>query len=288
MGVNRKKEIYDICVRYDVIIVEDDPYYFLQEGSYTPKSRRTTRTAAFVDNDAFLANLIPSFLKFDYQGRVIRLDTFSKTIAPGSRLGWFTCSPLFAERLERQSEVSTQAPCGFSQSLVTKLLLTWKYDGYLRWLKDLGAEYTRRRDQLMDCLHEEFTLQFEEPNDGGPIRYLAYLKSKTDPITEKFSHPGTLVFSFVPPSSGMFIWIRMHFEEYPAVSSKKESLEIQLWTRLAEAGLLIAPGYIFDPIRAVNDRRGHYRLSFSEADASKLKQGMAIFARILGEFFTEG
>jgi len=71
---------------------------------------------------------------FDYQGRVIRLDTFSKvtgricvltfgwlertfyqTIAPGSRLGFFTCNGVFAERLERQGETSTQAPCGFGQ-----------------------------------------------------------------------------------------------------------------------------------------------------------------------------
>jgi aromatic amino acid aminotransferase I len=73
-------------------------------------------------------------------------------VAPGSRLGWFTCSPLFAERLERQGETTTQAPCGFGQvrlatlsrgslafsrfiqSLVTQLLLTWKFDGYVRWL----------------------------------------------------------------------------------------------------------------------------------------------------------
>lgn len=53
--------------------------------------------------------------RVDTQGRVIRLDTFSKTIAPGVRLGWFTCNPMFAERLERQGEVSTQAPCGVGQ-----------------------------------------------------------------------------------------------------------------------------------------------------------------------------
>lgn len=38
-----------------------------------------------------------------------------QTIAPGSRLGWHTCAPIFAERLERIGETSTQAPCGFGQ-----------------------------------------------------------------------------------------------------------------------------------------------------------------------------
>lgn len=61
----------------DVIIVEDDPYYFLQQGAYKPKSERST-AALKHESDKFLAGLAPSYLKFDYQGRVIRLDTFSK------------------------------------------------------------------------------------------------------------------------------------------------------------------------------------------------------------------
>jgi len=84
----------------------------------------------------FLASLVPSYLKLDYQGRVVRIDTFSKTICPGSRLGWTTCNPLFAERLERANESSTQAASGFAQALVGGLLAEqWGFEGYLRWLK---------------------------------------------------------------------------------------------------------------------------------------------------------
>lgn len=99
MGVERKKAIYEICVEFgkncaivvqlcssltsqttiDVIIVEDDPYYFLQQGVYSPKSERSTASLKY-DGDKFLADLAPSYLKFDYQGRVVRLDTFSKVI----------------------------------------------------------------------------------------------------------------------------------------------------------------------------------------------------------------
>ena len=32
MPVERKREIYAICAEYDVIIIEDDPYYYLQFG----------------------------------------------------------------------------------------------------------------------------------------------------------------------------------------------------------------------------------------------------------------
>lgn len=86
--------LISLITRKDVIIIEDDPYFFLQEGPYTPKAQRKMSE---VDSDEeYLRKLAPSFLKsvlacdfhvwlvndsfhsFDYQGRVIRLDTFSK------------------------------------------------------------------------------------------------------------------------------------------------------------------------------------------------------------------
>jgi aromatic amino acid aminotransferase I len=58
--------------------------------------------------------MVKSFLTIDVQGRVVRLDTFSKTLAPGARLGWFTGSKMFIERLLRGTEVQTQMPSGIS------------------------------------------------------------------------------------------------------------------------------------------------------------------------------
>lgn len=41
----------------------------------------------------FLDSLVPSFLSMDTDGRVIRLDTFSKILVPGCRVGWITAQP---------------------------------------------------------------------------------------------------------------------------------------------------------------------------------------------------
>lgn len=113
-------------------------YYFLQSGEYhRSEQERSSALPNKTESDAeFLASLVPSYLHLDYQGRVVRIDTFSKTICPGSRLGWTTCNPVFAERLERANESSTQAASGMSQALVGSLLAEqWGYTGYLRWLK---------------------------------------------------------------------------------------------------------------------------------------------------------
>lgn len=48
----------------DVIIVEDDPYYFFQMPQYVPKETRNTRASPFdADTDSYLRRLVPSYLK---------------------------------------------------------------------------------------------------------------------------------------------------------------------------------------------------------------------------------
>jgi len=223
LGLERKKAIYDICVEYDIIIVEDDPYYFLQVGEFVPKSQRKEAAAAAGDDvGRFVASLVPSFLRIDTQGRVIRLDTFSKTIAPGVRLGWFTCSPVFAERLERIGETSTQAPCGFSQAFVMALLSQWTFDGYIRWLRGLRTQYRLRRDFFVDCLMDEFDLSpirasaipvpgaWAAAGGEQTVVFAAYPHGSMQ--KEKTTRP---LMSFVPPLAGMFLWMELYFGDVP-------------------------------------------------------------------------
>ncbi|OJA14663.1 hypothetical protein AZE42_02405 [Rhizopogon vesiculosus] len=300
MSVARKKQIYDVCVKYDVIIVEDDPYYFLQLGTYIFKEDRSSGATPSgrpspEESKRYISTLTPSFLNFDYQGRVIRLDTFSKTIAPGSRLGWFTCNPLFAERLERQGETTTQAPCGFGQSIITKILTHWSYDGYIRWLRGIRTEYHQRRNFFIDCLAEEFHLQ-PMPADTvtdvwqGCVAYQASSKVKT--ITEKHTTQNRAMFSFVPPTAGMFVWMKLHLDQHPSFSPGDENaLEMKLWTKVAENGVLFAPGWMFSAKGLTGDTdhadSGHFRVSFSNAEFPDLKKAVTIFGRVIREFFEE-
>ncbi|KAH7916089.1 pyridoxal phosphate-dependent transferase [Hygrophoropsis aurantiaca] len=288
----RKEQIYDVCVKYDVIIVEDDPYFFMQLGDYEMKSVRSPFTSHSSGRDQaarFVSSLEPSFLRYDYQGRVVRLDTFSKTIAPGSRLGFFTCNPIFAERFERQGETSTQSPCGFGQSIVTKILTNWKYDGYIRWLQGLRTEYAQRRDFFIDCLAEEFDLQAAPAPAGiweGCLTYQAFSNRRISNTTEKSSP----LFSFVPPNAGMFVWLKLNLERHPSFTSEAEgTLEFKLWTLLAEDGVIFAPGWFFptDDVATSDVGAGHFRISYSNAEYANLKKAVTVFGRVIREFFNE-
>ncbi len=113
LSVRRRKDIYEVCVKYDVVIIEDDPYWYLQYPSANDSLRVENATSDSLpprksSGYPFLDSLVPSYLSVDYQGRVVRLDTFSKTVAPGCRMGWITTQSALCERLLRITETSTQ------------------------------------------------------------------------------------------------------------------------------------------------------------------------------------
>ena len=106
------------------------------------------------DHDEFIKALVPSFISLDVEGRVIRLDSVSKVLAPGLRLGWIIGQKALLERFIRLHEVSVQTPSGFSETITNALLRKWGHSGYLDWLIKLRAEYTHKRDVAIDAVDE--------------------------------------------------------------------------------------------------------------------------------------
>jgi aromatic amino acid aminotransferase I len=218
-----------------VIIVEDDPYFFIQYPDIDLESE--TVEYKQLPNEEFLSSLVPSFLRFDYQGRVIRLDSFSKTLAPGLRTGYFVANPLFTERLLRATEVETQEPSGLSQALVLSLLTSWTMDGYVTWLQNLRLEYQRRRDWMINAIKKNFIL---EPASGFPgLEGAGLVAAITDNSGSKIP-----IFSFITPQGGMFIWTKFYLSANPRFCELKNSetgddpeqaFANQLWAEFAEA-----------------------------------------------------
>lgn len=145
-GAHRRRELYRVAQKHDIFILEDDPYYFLQMQPYTKCSVPPTPPSS---HEEFLASIVPSLLSLDVDGRVMRMDSFSKVIAPGIRTGWITASEQIIERYIRHSELSTQNPSGLAQIVLYKLLEeAWGHVGYFDWLIYIRMEYTRRRDNI--------------------------------------------------------------------------------------------------------------------------------------------
>lgn len=217
-----------------MIIVEDDPYYCLQYPPYKPNAADATvdSTAVPLPTDEFVASLIPSFLSMDRQGRVIRLESFSKTLFPALRLGYFIANPVFIERLLRASEVETQDPSGLSQLFVLQLLRQWTIDGYIGWLQTLQSQYRERRDWLLGAVAENFELMEADTGStcGTSKEYRACIRGSDGSVKP--------VFSFVDPTAGMFLWTKFdlravsRFSELsskPDISDPEQTFADELW-----------------------------------------------------------
>ncbi|XP_043746844.1 kynurenine/alpha-aminoadipate aminotransferase, mitochondrial-like isoform X2 [Cervus elaphus] len=123
----RKREIYELARKYDFLIIEDDPYYFLQ----------------------FNKPWAPTFLSMDVDGRVIRADSFSKVLSSGLRVGFITGPKPLIERIVLHIQVSTLHTSTFTQLLVSQLLHQWGEEGFLAHVNRVIDFYRKQRDALL-------------------------------------------------------------------------------------------------------------------------------------------
>ncbi|XP_020009116.1 kynurenine/alpha-aminoadipate aminotransferase, mitochondrial isoform X2 [Castor canadensis] len=124
---DRKKEIYELARKYDFLIIEDDPYYFVQ----------------------FNKPWEPTFLSMDIDGRVIRADSFSKILSSGLRVGFITGPKQLIERIVLHSQVSVLNPCTFSQLMISQLLHQWGEEGFWAHIDRVVGFYKSQRDAVL-------------------------------------------------------------------------------------------------------------------------------------------
>ena len=89
-----------------------------------------------------LEGLIPSYLSIDTDSRVVRLDSWSKVLAPGLRLGWVTAHPEVVDLMALALHASLNGPPGVSQvahSTLHALPAATPFDVLLACLRCLSA-----------------------------------------------------------------------------------------------------------------------------------------------------
>lgn len=294
LSLPRRREIYALCSKYDIIIVEDDPYWYLQFPSATSSSSVFSPDSSDWKSSGypFLDSLVPSYISIDTDGRVIRLDTFSKTVAPGCRLGWITAQPALIERILRITETSTQQPSGFVQSMIAELIMGpaaadgkasnpgkgpgkdgegWHAEGWVRWLEGLRGNYERRMNKMCSILDSGSELvKSGRRNSLTEDLAAAALDDDEWAVVEK-----TQMYSFDWPVGGMFVWVKMHFETHPLTSSVPgPKLAKALWVLMTTKPylVLVSPGQIFSPTEKIRDEQGwkYFRLCFAACDEDEL------------------
>jgi 2-aminoadipate transaminase len=124
----RRERVLDICERHGLLVVEDDPYGTLGFEGDAPKPLRARRRHG-----------------------VFYLSTFSKTFAPGLRVGWILAPHAVREKLVMASEANVLCPSPFAQAAVTRYLTTMPWREQIKIYREI---YRERRDALLDALED--------------------------------------------------------------------------------------------------------------------------------------
>ncbi|EEU34408.1 uncharacterized protein NECHADRAFT_94787 [Fusarium vanettenii 77-13-4] len=253
-NLQRRRDIYRVAQEHDLIILEDDPYYFLQMAPYDPSADGSSRSEEFRSPADLLKVLVPSYLSIDVDGRVIRMDSFSKVVSPGSRIGWITAPQEITERYKSHADVSTQGPSGFSQLALFKLLDEhWGHAGYLEWLVHIRKEYTKRRDFMVRACERHL------PKD---------------------------IISWEPAQAGMYQWLRVDWQTYPDAASKSLSdMEEEIWHETITQGALMARGSWFNATKEKPINEIFYRTTFAAAPLDEVEEAIRRFGEALRERF---
>jgi DNA-binding transcriptional MocR family regulator len=140
--LERRREILRIAQEAGILIVEDNPYGLL----------------------GFDTDPVPAIRSLDEDG-VVYLGSFSKTFAPGFRVGWVLAPHAIKERLVLAQESATLCPPIFSQYAVSAYLQNFDWRGQV---KKFSTLYRERRDAMMAGLeaHMPAGTSWTRPNGG--------------------------------------------------------------------------------------------------------------------------
>jgi 2-aminoadipate transaminase len=141
LSEGRRHELVMLSEKYGIPIVEDDPYGQLRyEGEHLPSLVVLDRKNMARDNGYSIGN-------------VIYLSTFSKTLAPGLRLGWIVAPPEIIGKLTQLKQGADLHTSTFTQSVAYEVAR----DGFLdKHVKLIRRIYRERRDVMLEALQDFF------------------------------------------------------------------------------------------------------------------------------------
>ncbi len=123
---NRKKQLVDLLAKKEIPIIEDDIYGELYFGKTRPKTCKS----------------------FDKKGLVLYCASFSKSLAPGYRIGW-TIPGKFKEKVIRLKRMHTVSTNTLAQAAVADFLSNGRFELHLRHLRKALHTQSLRYIQLI-------------------------------------------------------------------------------------------------------------------------------------------
>lgn len=165
MSLEKRKAVYDLAVKYNIPVLEDNPY----------------------GDTRFSGEDIPTIKSMDEAGLVIYAGTFSKVLSPGLRVGFVIAPEQFVDKLVALKQTQDVHTNILGQQIAYKFMTEYDYDGHLKRLKEI---YGRKSALCMSEFDKYFKGKIERTNpDGGlfvwctlpqSVNMLSFVKAALD------------------------------------------------------------------------------------------------------------
>ena len=142
-SLEKRKAIYDLCVKYGVVILEDNPYGELR----------------------FDGEDIPTIKSMDTEGIVIYCGSMSKVMSAGIRVGFVLAPKEIAAKMTVGKQASDVHTNQFFQMLIADFMEHYDFDGHIQKIRAL---YKHKSGLMLDAIREYFPkeVQYTTPQGG--------------------------------------------------------------------------------------------------------------------------
>jgi DNA-binding transcriptional MocR family regulator len=172
LSAERRRRIVELVRAHDLLVLEDDPYGLVR----------------------FEGEPQPSLLELEGGERVVYTSSFSKTVAPGIRVGYFILPAELRAGLEATSTSTYITPGLLGQAAVYEFTRRGNFDSNLARVRDLLRS---RRDAMLEALEAEFgatSATWSRP-EGGYFVWLDLPGSDAAELLDRATGAGV---TFVP------------------------------------------------------------------------------------------
>lgn len=148
LSLERRRQVLEMAVRHDTLIVEDDPYGDLYFGEAPPPSLLA------------LSDQVPGSRQ-----RLVHCGSLSKVLSPGLRVGWMIAPPELLAKAVMCKQFSDAHTSTFAQATAAQYLKAGRMPGTLQRVRQV---YAQRAQAMVEALRSELgeAVSFVAPQGG--------------------------------------------------------------------------------------------------------------------------
>lgn len=144
MSLEKRKKMLELASKYDVLILEDNPYGDLR----------------------FAGENVATVKSLDTEGRVIYAGSFSKILSPGMRLGYIVAPAPIAEKVEILKQVNDVHTPMLTQLMCVEFMKKYNIDDYIEKNRNLYREKCAKMVEAMEKYFPKGKVKWVVPEGG--------------------------------------------------------------------------------------------------------------------------